>query len=187
MPHASNAANAASGSCFSLNTVCLDKPSALAMADRLGGLAVKSKLDAVEHSPVIGGLASQVGVWLRSALMVDTGPLGGFSRLSLCLCCGCHEGDERIADGLLHRIRGAAIKRHAVDDRFDDYPAPRRTANVSPARSMSNNRLPSGRSASLVLTPPMPAAARSGFALLPKTACDRPIHAVAQRVLGPGG
>jgi hypothetical protein len=39
-PHASNAANAACGSCFNLNIVCLDKPSALAMADRLGGLAL---------------------------------------------------------------------------------------------------------------------------------------------------
>ena len=26
--------------CFSLNTVCLDRPSAVAMADRLGGLAL---------------------------------------------------------------------------------------------------------------------------------------------------
>jgi hypothetical protein len=41
MPHASNAANAASGSCFNLNTVCLDKPSALAMTD------IESKPDAV--------------------------------------------------------------------------------------------------------------------------------------------
>jgi hypothetical protein len=39
-PHASNAANAACGSCFNLNTVCLDSPSASAMADRLGGLAL---------------------------------------------------------------------------------------------------------------------------------------------------
>jgi len=38
-PHASNAANAACGSCFNLNTVCFDKRSAFAMADRLGGLA----------------------------------------------------------------------------------------------------------------------------------------------------
>jgi hypothetical protein len=36
-PHASNAANAACGSWFNLKTVCLDRPSALAMADRLGG------------------------------------------------------------------------------------------------------------------------------------------------------
>ncbi len=40
MPHATNAANAPWGSCFNLNTVCLDRPSALAMADRLGGLAL---------------------------------------------------------------------------------------------------------------------------------------------------
>jgi hypothetical protein len=40
MPHASNAANAACGSCFNLNTVCFDKRSAFAMADRLGGLAL---------------------------------------------------------------------------------------------------------------------------------------------------
>jgi hypothetical protein len=39
-PQASNAANAACGSCFNLNTVCLDKPSALAMADGLGGVAL---------------------------------------------------------------------------------------------------------------------------------------------------
>jgi hypothetical protein len=37
-PHATNASNAACG--FNLNTVCLDRPSAFAMADRLGGLAL---------------------------------------------------------------------------------------------------------------------------------------------------
>jgi hypothetical protein len=31
-------------------------------------------------------------------------PLVGFGRLGLCLCRGRHEGDERIADGLLHRV-----------------------------------------------------------------------------------
>jgi hypothetical protein len=40
IPHASNATNAACGSCFNLNTVCFDKPSTVAMADRLGGLAL---------------------------------------------------------------------------------------------------------------------------------------------------
>jgi hypothetical protein len=53
---------------------------------------------------------------VRSALMVNADPLGGLGCLGLCLCRGCHEGDERIADGLLHRVR----ERHAVDDRLDD-------------------------------------------------------------------
>jgi hypothetical protein len=42
MPHASNAPNAACGSCFNLNTVCFDKPSALEMVKRLGASALLS-------------------------------------------------------------------------------------------------------------------------------------------------
>src|SRR5258708_13682320 len=57
MPHASNAPNAACGSCFSLKTACLDKPSALAMADKLGGLAVSWCL-AVNHSLPVRALQS---------------------------------------------------------------------------------------------------------------------------------
>jgi hypothetical protein len=41
---------------------------------------------------------------------------GGFGWLGLSLCRGRNEADERIADGLLHRVRGATIERHGVDD-----------------------------------------------------------------------
>jgi len=73
-----------------------------------------------QRSPVIGRFASQVCVVLYHSAVVDTGALGRLGCLGLCLCRGCHEGDERIADSLLHRVRGAAIERHAVDDRLDD-------------------------------------------------------------------
>jgi hypothetical protein len=54
--------------------------------------------------------------------MVYTGMLRGLGWLGLRLCHGCHEGDRRIPDGLPHRVLGAAIERHAVDDCLDDDP-----------------------------------------------------------------
>jgi hypothetical protein len=67
---ASNAANAACGSCFNLNTVRLDKPSALAMADRLGGAgAIESKADAVERRPRLA--MTDATSASTSAVMVD--------------------------------------------------------------------------------------------------------------------
>jgi hypothetical protein len=47
--------------------------------------------DAVKRSPVIGRLASQVCVGLRSALMVNAGPLGRFGCFGLGLCRGCQD------------------------------------------------------------------------------------------------
>jgi len=35
--------------------------------------------------------------------MVNAGPLRGLGCLGLCLCRDCDEGDERVADCLLHR------------------------------------------------------------------------------------
>jgi hypothetical protein len=67
-----------------------------------GAGAVESKPDAVERNPVLGRPTSQVCIGLRHAAVVHTGALGGLGCLGLCLCHGCHEGDERIADGLLH-------------------------------------------------------------------------------------
>jgi hypothetical protein len=81
------------------------------------------------------------------------------------------EGDQRIADGHLHRFRGAAIERHAVDDSLDDNSSAHELADrvhhvgvvVNPAHAQRvavaqhvMQRLPSGRSASLVLAPLIP-------------------------------
>jgi hypothetical protein len=54
----------------------LDRLSASAMTDRLGGPALSRKADAVERGTVIGRLTAKVGAGLRSALMVDAGPVG---------------------------------------------------------------------------------------------------------------
>jgi hypothetical protein len=40
--------------------------------------------------------------WAALGLIVNAGPLGRLGRHGLCLGGGCQEGDERIADGLLH-------------------------------------------------------------------------------------
>jgi hypothetical protein len=47
--------------------------------------AVESQLNALERSPVIGRLASEVCIGLRSPLVVNAGPLGGLGSLGLCL------------------------------------------------------------------------------------------------------
>jgi hypothetical protein len=83
------------------------------MVERLGELrldagAGQGAQDTVELLARVTRLAAKVGYRLDPALVVDTGALGGFGRLGLCR--GRHEGDERIADGLLHRVRGAAIE-----------------------------------------------------------------------------
>jgi len=104
-----------------LNAECRLLANTLGLGDGSQGWrvgAVERCVDTDERGSVTGWLAAKVCVGLRSALMVDTGALGGLGCLGLCR--GRHEGDERIADGLLHRVRAAAIERHAVDDRLDD-------------------------------------------------------------------
>jgi hypothetical protein len=82
--------------------------------------AVESEPDAVERRPVIGRLAPPGTRGLRSALMVDAGPLRRLRCVGLRLSGGGHEGDKRVADGLLHWVRGAAIERHPVYHCLDD-------------------------------------------------------------------
>jgi hypothetical protein len=112
----------------------------------------------------------------RRALSVrDASPLRFIRGFRLRLSRRCHEGDQRIPDGALHRILGRPVEGDAVDHRADDDAASHKLANgvadvlvvpaqsttqhttrVSPSRSRSNRRRPRGRSASLVLTPETP-------------------------------
>jgi hypothetical protein len=58
----------------------------------------------------------------------DAGTLRFLGRLRLGLGSSSHEGDERVANGALHRILGRAVERDAVDHGADDNTAPHELA-----------------------------------------------------------
>jgi len=60
----------------------------------------------------------------RFARMGDASPLRFLGCFGLGLCGRGHEGDQRIADGLLHRVLGGPVERHGVDDGADHNAAP---------------------------------------------------------------
>src|SRR6266403_477372 len=61
--------------------------------------------------------------------MLDTGPLRRLAGLSLRLRCRSHEGDQRITDGLLHRVFGRPVEREIVDHRSDHHATPHELAD----------------------------------------------------------
>mgnify|MGYP002382028962 CR=1 FL=1 len=67
-----------------------------------------------------GRLATKITMILGRARVLDAGRLRLLRRFRLRLRrCG-HEPNERVPDGLLHRVFGRAVERQAVDDRAHD-------------------------------------------------------------------
>jgi hypothetical protein len=112
-----------------------------------------------------------------------------FAGFGLRLSWGCHEHNQRIPRSLLHRVRGGAIEGHPVYDLLITTPRIMNTRMVSqtsvvaakPIDPAHHERVsgpehieqrPSGRSASLVLTPDTPSSATTVSILNPaRVAC----------------
>jgi hypothetical protein len=74
-------------------------------------------------------LPTEVGPVATLLSVLDTSPLCGLGRLSLGLRGRGHEGDQRIADGSLHRITGRPIEGEIVDHRADHHASPHKLAD----------------------------------------------------------
>src|SRR5258707_2850030 len=74
-------------------------------------------------------LAADVGAVATLLGVLDTGPLCGLVSLSPCLRGRGHEGDQRIADCLLHRVSGRSIEGEVVDHRADNDASPHELAD----------------------------------------------------------
>ena len=60
---------------------------------------------------------------LTGLSVLNTGALCGLGGLSLRLGQRRHEADQRVTDGLLHRVLGRAVEREVVDHSADDHAA----------------------------------------------------------------
>jgi hypothetical protein len=83
----------------------------------------------VELLARVARLTANVGAVATLLGVLNTGSLCSLGSFSLCLSGRGHEGDQSVADRLLHRVLGGTVEGEVVDHRPDHHAPPHKLAD----------------------------------------------------------